>query len=107
MDLLTLKETAKCLNVRMITIRRSIADGHLPAEKVNGDVRVRRDALDQLSSPVQAPDSHRRRSHARGRAFTSDDPLWAIVGIGQSAEPTNVAAEKDDYLADAFDSSGR
>lgn len=39
---------------------------------------------------------------ARAKPFTFDDPLWGIVGIGRSEEPTNVAEHKDDYLADAF-----
>ncbi|MGH2561749.1 MAG: hypothetical protein ACRDJH_22000 [Thermomicrobiales bacterium] len=38
---------------------------------------------------------------ARAKPFTFDDPLWGIVGIGSSKEPTNVAEHKDDYLADA------
>jgi hypothetical protein len=37
------------------------------------------------------------------RKFTLDDPLWRLVGIGRTAEPTNIANEKDDYLADAID----
>jgi len=30
------------------------------------------------------------------RVFTLDDPLWRLVGIGRTAEPTNIAKDKDD-----------
>jgi hypothetical protein len=35
--------------------------------------------------------------------FTLDDPLWSLVGIGSTADATNIAKNKDEYLADAFD----
>jgi hypothetical protein len=35
--------------------------------------------------------------------FTLDDPLWNLVGIGRTVEPTDVAKHKDEYLADAFE----
>jgi hypothetical protein len=38
-----------------------------------------------------------------GRATSVSDPLWRIVGIGRSADPTDVRRYKDEYLADAFD----
>ncbi|MGI8476480.1 MAG: hypothetical protein ACR2OO_08945 [Thermomicrobiales bacterium] len=31
-----------------------------------------------------------------------DDPLWRLVGLGHSDEPTDVASDKDEYLAEAF-----
>lgn len=37
----------------------------------------------------------------------ADDPLLALIGVGQSAEPTSVAEHKDDYLAEAFETRGR
>lgn len=39
----------------------------------------------------------------RGKPFTADDPLWNVVGIGSSAEPTNIARYKHEYIADAYD----
>ena len=39
----------------------------------------------------------------KGQPFTRSDPLWDIVDIGQSKEPTNVAKLKDDDLTDDFD----
>ncbi len=35
------------------------------------------------------------------RRFTADDPLWDIVGIGQSNGSTDVSSAKHTYLADA------
>jgi hypothetical protein len=37
-----------------------------------------------------------------GKRFSEDDPFWEVVGIGQTAEPTNIAEHKDDYLAEAY-----
>lgn len=39
----------------------------------------------------------------RGKPFSSDDPLWSVLGIGQSEEPTNMALYKHEYVADAYD----
>lgn len=47
--------------------------------------------------------SKKSRRVPRGKPFTSDDPLWSVVGIGQSDEPTNIALFKHEYLADAYD----
>lgn len=43
------------------------------------------------------------RAADEAAAFTLDDPLWRIVGIGSTSEPTDVATYKDEYLADACD----
>ena len=37
-----------------------------------------------------------------GQPFTQDDPLWALVGAGQSEGPTDVASNKHAYLAQAI-----
>ena len=34
--------------------------------------------------------------------LTFADPLWRIVGIGHSAGPTDIAANKHKYLAEAY-----
>ncbi len=48
----------------------------------------------------------KRRTPAlrRGKPFTMDDPLWTIVGLGKSSGPADVSVNKDQYLADAYDS---
>lgn len=50
------------------------------------------------SSAPHRPKPIRRRGE---RALTSDDSFWNIVGIAAGAGPTNVAAHKDEYLAEA------
>lgn len=37
------------------------------------------------------------------KATHHDDPLWGIVGIGSSPEPTDIANHKDEYVADAIE----
>lgn len=105
MDLLTVEESAETLKVSQVTIRRYIADGRLAAVRVGRGVRVRRNDLERLAAPVApvAPreDGGRVRGPS-GAVFTMDDPLWDVVGVGRTGEPTNVADEKDDYLSDAF-----
>jgi hypothetical protein len=43
----------------------------------------------------------RRHTEPRGKAFTHDDGLWQVAGSGHTAEPTDIARHKDDYLAEA------
>jgi excisionase family DNA binding protein len=52
MDLLTIPETARLLRVTPITVRRYIAAGRLPAVRVGKGIRVRREAVDDLITPV-------------------------------------------------------
>ena len=42
----------------------------------------------------------RRRSHKRAQ-FTEEDSIFKLAGAGRSAEPTDIAKHKHDYLADA------
>jgi hypothetical protein len=56
-----------------------------------------------LTEAVADFDDDDERVADEAPAFTLDDPPWRLVGIGRRAEPTNVAREKDGYLADAFD----
>ena len=37
-----------------------------------------------------------------GQPFTMNDPLWSIIGMGQSKEPTDVARNKHKYVAEAI-----
>src|SRR6185312_8650195 len=99
MDLLTIAETARELKVAPITIRRYIDSGRLPAVRVGRGIRVRREAVERFVTDV-APQSSREPSVQR--PFTLTDPLWEVVGIGHSDEPTHIAEHKDDYLAEAY-----
>jgi excisionase family DNA binding protein len=100
MEFLTVQETADVLKVSPITIRRYIASGRLAAVRVGRSLRVRREAIEDFVTPVQP--NHQPDNSLKGQPFTFDDPLWDIVGIGRSKEPTNIAEHKDDYLADSF-----
>ncbi|MGI8550621.1 MAG: hypothetical protein ACR2PL_07480 [Dehalococcoidia bacterium] len=46
------------------------------------------------------PRGKKRSSRARG--LTHDDSLWSVVGIGKSAEPTDVSSKKHKYLAEGI-----
>lgn len=52
MELLTVQETAQILKVAPITVRRYIASGRLAAVKIGRGVRVRREAIEGLLTPV-------------------------------------------------------
>lgn len=101
MELLTVTETAQLLRVSQMTVRRFIADGRLPAVRVGKGVRVRREAIDRLATPLR-PAAPERRQSLRGRPTTADDPLWSIVGIGHSGGRGDVARNHDRYLAEAY-----
>lgn len=101
MDLLTVQETARELKVAPITIRRYIEDGRLPAVKVGRGVRVRKEAVDQLLTEVAPKKRRPVVPLPKGRAFTEDDPLWKVVGIGRSGGGP-VATSKHQYLAKAL-----
>src|SRR4051794_24088884 len=47
-------------------------------------------------SSAQAPPAR------RGKRFSLRDPLWEIRGIVDGPGPTDVAANKDQYLAEAY-----
>ncbi len=37
-----------------------------------------------------------------GQPFAMDDPLWDIVGVGESEGATDVSSNKHKYVADAY-----
>jgi len=103
MELLTVSETAQILKVAPLTIRRYIASGRLPAVRVGTRVRVRKEAVDQLVEPVEVKEpSEQFGNRQTGHPTSADDPLWSIIGIGESHGPTDVATNKQKYLADAY-----
>ena len=107
MDLLTIRETAQLLKVNPITVRRYIAAGRLPAVRVGRAIRVRREALDALITPVEPTASRPQKRAApvpRGKPFTRDDSLFNIVGIadGPGDGVRDVSENKYKYLAEAY-----
>lgn len=53
MELLTIQEVASLLKVNPITVRRQIAAGRLPAVKIGRHVRVKKEAVESLLSPIR------------------------------------------------------
>lgn len=102
MELLTIGETARLLRLSEITVRRHIAAGRLPAVRIGRRIRVRRDAL-PASLPEAVPAS---TVTPPGIPLTPDSPLWELVGLGCSDEPSDIAQHKHEYLADAFGERG-
>jgi len=128
MEYLTVNETARLLRVSPITIRRYIASGKLSAERVGRGVRVRREAIADFVTPIMSTAGKLENgsdndlveiyspSSPEGSVFvpnnelldepnTEDDPLWNIIGIARSGNPTDVSANKYEYLAEAFTTS--
>lgn len=48
--------------------------------------------------PVATPETRR----ARGRAFSANDPLFGLIGMGRSGIHGGVSAKKHEYLARAY-----
>jgi|SRR5581483_371393 len=73
--------------------------------RATGEPRVLRQEQDGVEVVIHlAPAPRRRVARApRGRPTSADDPLWQIVGLGRSAGPTDVASNKHQYLAEAYD----
>ncbi|MGI8476478.1 MAG: hypothetical protein ACR2OO_08935 [Thermomicrobiales bacterium] len=40
------------------------------------------------------------------KPLSENDPLWGLIGIGFSSEPTDVENRKDEYVAESFDAEG-
>lgn len=102
MDLLTIKETAEILKVSPLTVRRYISKKMLHAVHVGGNVRIRREELEALGERGEPEFETLGSSPLKGQPVTEDDPLWKIIGIGQSSGPTDVSRRKHDYLAEAY-----
>ncbi len=73
--------------------------------RATGEPRVLRQEQDGVEVVIRLAPAHRRRvaRAPRGRPTSSDDPLWQIVGLGGSIGPTDVASNKHQYLAEAYD----
>ncbi len=105
MDLLTIQEVAQMMKVSPVTIRRHINHGDLPAVKFGRRVRVPREAVNQLVTPVESKATKRKTVSIKGKPFTLQDSLWNIVGIAEGPEPHDVSENTDKYLAEAYSST--
>lgn len=103
MDLLTINETAEILKVSPLTVRRYIARNMLHASHVGRNVRIRRSEIERLIEPRKPEFETLGSSPLKGQPFTKDDPLWKLIGIGESSGPTDVSRRKHEYLAEAYE----
>jgi excisionase family DNA binding protein len=92
--LLTVKEVAEMCRVHEVTIRRHIRDGRLPVLRAGRALRVRRSDVERFLSPVPEGVDPKKW----GLPMLADDPLWAIIGMGDSGGPGDVSANKYKYL---------
>jgi hypothetical protein len=69
--------------------------------KVGRGVRVTREAIEKLPEDI---DTHGPKSpRLRGKPIAADDALFDLIGAGRSEGPTDVAKNKQAYLADAYE----
>lgn len=95
MDLLTVAEAAGILRVSPITVRRYIASGRLHCVRLGRLVRVDRSQVEEM---VKGNDET-----LWGRPTSEDDPLWRIIGIGESKDGvTDVSTNMHKYIAEAL-----
>ena len=97
---MTVQETARLLRVSPVTVRRYIASRRLPAVKVGKGVRVRKEDIEKLPTPIDSEEIAGPK-RIRGKVFTKEDPLWHLVGIGRSGQ-TDVSENKHKYVAEAY-----
>lgn len=93
-ELLTLPEVAKILKVSLSTVRAWIREGRLPSVKVGHFRRV-------ISEDLKRFIEGGRTSEERYPRFSLDDPLFRLVGMGDSGFK-DVSLEHDRYLAEAI-----
>lgn len=101
MELLTVQETAQILKVAPITVRRFIASGRLTAVRAGKRVRVNRESIEQLVSPIEPTLEQPESVSLKGRPLTFHDPLWQLVCSATDAEPTD-ASKKYEYLSESL-----
>ena len=108
MEFLTVDQVAEMLQVNPLTVRRYIERGTLPAVRVGRRVRVHREAIQALLQPIDAKGAKNTEAGCLPgeRATSAEDPLWQLIGIGESPEPTD-ASRKHEYLAEAHAPNGR
>jgi hypothetical protein len=54
-------------------------------------------------TPVQSQGTAPKRARRRAAASANQDSILNIIGIGESAEPTDMARHKHEYVAEAYD----
>ncbi len=65
---------------------------------------LRRDDEDvALLTPVKP----KRKRSSRARPVTEDDPLFRLIGSGETGVPGGISGKKHEYLAKAYRAHGR
>lgn len=95
----------------MATVKREPAERPIPFEQFIADPAAIFDDMERDGQPVVVERDGKsftlRPSKARRRKKTGiilpDDPLWTLMGAGDSGEPNNnVARDKHRYIAEAL-----
>lgn len=95
-ELLTVVEVARLTKLSAVTIRHHIRGGRLRAVKIDGCVRVPREAVDALLTPMEPPVPEKS-----SQAQTVEEYLGDIVGILTNG-PSHISENKHKYLAEAY-----
>lgn len=77
------------------------------AEEVSASKEPRVLRRDSVELAVIMPLPRPQKRSPRGKAFTKDDPLMGLVGIGKSGGPGDVSENKHKYLAEAYKNNGK
>ena len=72
------------------------------AQRVKRTGRALRIVQDSEELAVLQPPKKPRRRSPRGASTSADDPIWDIVGMGNSGGPGDVSIHKHKYLAEAY-----
>ncbi len=105
-ELLTVHDVALRCRLHEVTVRRHISQGKLPAVRVGGSVRVRREDLERYIEPLGAPPQRGTRQSRPGRPLTPEDPFWKLAGMIDDPSGDWVSSDVHRAVADAYDSPG-
>ena len=72
------------------------------AEEVHKSRRPRVLRRDHEDLAVLIPAPPARRSPSKARPVTEDDPLFRLIGIGETNVPGGLSEKKHEYLARAY-----
>lgn len=91
--LMTIDEAARFLRLHQVTIRCYIKSGRLRAVGVGGRIRMRREYVEEFARPM-LPSGRTRAKIEEWKPFNEDDPLFSLIGIGQSEIEGGISSDK-------------
>jgi len=86
-ELLSISEVAQITGLHEITIRRYVRAGKLEAVRVGRRIRVRREALDTLMTPIQ-PDPTRESAPESGERLGEGTAAYEVTSSGKGTALT-------------------